>query len=126
MQSNFEGGQIMKQTRTKRIQVRCQPCHYDQILKVAKMERDRLEDKKSQVDEALEILEKTSKELHEIKSDLNLTFKAFVGKVKAEIFFDKMQDLLSDTDLPSVVTESEMVREIMVKQIERLIIEKGV
>jgi hypothetical protein len=33
----------MKQTRTKRIQVRCQPCHYEQILKVAKMERDRLE-----------------------------------------------------------------------------------
>ena len=33
----------MKQTRTKRIQVRCQPCHYEQILKVAKIERDRLE-----------------------------------------------------------------------------------
>ena len=55
-----------------------------------------------------------------------MTFKAFVGKVMADIFFDKMQDLLSDTDLPNVVTESEMVREIMVKQIERLIIEKGV
>jgi hypothetical protein len=33
----------MKQTRTKRIQVRCQPFHYEQILKVAKIERDRLE-----------------------------------------------------------------------------------
>jgi hypothetical protein len=33
----------MKQTRTKRIQVRCQPYHYDQIMKVATMERDRLE-----------------------------------------------------------------------------------
>ena len=33
----------MKQPRTKRIQVRCQSCHYDQILKVATMERDRLE-----------------------------------------------------------------------------------
>jgi hypothetical protein len=33
----------MKPPRTKRIQVRCQPCHYEQILKVAKMERDRLE-----------------------------------------------------------------------------------
>jgi len=33
----------MKKTRTKRIQVRCQPCHYEQILKVAKIERNRLE-----------------------------------------------------------------------------------
>jgi len=33
----------MKQPRTMRVQIRCQPCHYEQILKVAKMERDRLE-----------------------------------------------------------------------------------
>jgi hypothetical protein len=95
-------------------------------LKVANDERDRLEDKKIQVDEALEILEKTSKEFYEIKSDLDLTSKAFVGKVRADIFFDAMQDLLSDKDLPNVVTESEMVREVMVKQIEKLIIERGV
>lgn len=97
-----------KQPRTKRIQVRCQPCHYDQILKVAKIERDRLEESKDEV---------AYTEMRQAGSRAKLRYVAF---------FDKMKDLLTDKDLTNIVTESELIREIMVKQIEKLIIEKGV
>jgi len=120
--SNFEGGKAMtnKQTRTKRIQVRCQPCHYEQILKVANDERDRLESIDAEIVEIVKpaiIIEQTEKDMFQIGNK---------GILRYFAFFNKMQDLLSDKNLPNVVTESEMVRKIMVKQIEKLIIERGV
>jgi hypothetical protein len=48
------------------------------------------------------------------------------GILRYFAFFNRMQDLLSDKDLSNVVTESELTRQIMVKQIEKLIIERGV
>jgi hypothetical protein len=107
-----------KQPKTMRVQVRCQPCHYEQILKVANDERDRLEDIDAEIVEIVKpsIIEQTENDMFQIGNK---------GILRYVAFFNKMQDLLSDKDLPNVVTESEMVREIMVKQIEKLIIERG-
>jgi hypothetical protein len=84
------------------------------------MERDRLEDIDAEIVEIVKpeiAIEQTENYMFQIGNK---------GILRYVAFFNRMQDLLSDKDLPNVVTESEMVREIMVKQIEKLIIERGV
>jgi hypothetical protein len=96
----------MKQTRTKRIQVRCQPCHYDQILKVAKMERDRLEENKDEV---------------AYTEMIQISFRAIEKYVS---FFNEFTNFQFSSNFKTIANENPTIREMMVKKIEKLIIEK--
>lgn len=102
----------MKQTRTKRIQVRCQPCHYDQILKVAKIERDRLEGIDAEI-----AIEQTEKDM------LQAGFRAIEKYVS---FFNEFTNFQFSSNFKTIANENQTIREMMVKKIERLIIEKEV
>ena len=110
----------MKQTRTKRIQVRCQPCHYDQILKIAKIERDRLESIDAEIVEIVKpaiIIEQTENDMFQI---------GFRGIEKYVRFFNEFNNLLLSDNFRTIARENPIIREMKVKQIERLIIERGV
>jgi hypothetical protein len=98
----------MKQTRTKRIQVRCQPCHYDQILKVAKIERDRLEENKDEV---------------AYTEMIQISFRAIEKYVN---FFNEFTNFQFSSNFKIIANENPTIREMMVKKIEKLIIEKEV
>lgn len=87
--------------RTKMLSLRVQPKHHKQILKAAREKRNGIE--------TAELIQRHA--------------KAVLIYTK---FFDEMQDILMDKDLLHVVSERKFLREIMIKQIEKLIIERGV
>lgn len=97
-----------KQTKTKRVQLRCQPCHYDQILKVATMERDRLEGNKDEI---------------AYTEMLQIGNRALSKYIK---FFNEFNNLLLSDNFKAIARENPTIREMKVKQIEKLIIERGV
>ncbi len=97
-----------KPPRTRTAQIRCQPCHYDQILKAATMERDRLEDKETDKDR-IEIIQIGSRAIS-----------------KYIRFFNEFPNFPFSSNFKTIARENPTIREMKVKQIERFIIERGV
>ena len=109
-----------KPPRTRTAQIRCQPCHYDQILKVANDERDMLESIDAEIVEIVKpaiVIEQTEKDMFQIGS------RALLKYIK---FFNEFPDFQLSNNFKTIARENPTIREMKVKQIERLIIERGV
>ena len=94
--------------RTKTVQVRCQPCHYYEVMKAALKERGKLEMEGSEI---------SYTEMVQVASNALLKY------IK---FFNEFPDFQLSNNLKTIAKENPTIRGMKVKQIERLIIERGI